>query len=209
MIHTDKDLAFVFLGKRAKKKYTALHKFTVFFLWVYALACMTVMFTTLGSYTWIEGSLLKTAVPAYDDIHLGDDWKYEKWGAIHIFLMLNLPMYLIPLMTTATFLINPFSNGVFFVHFLICLVILILWGLLGVIWGGIKWGQCTEWVECANQETASTTPNIYWYFFYFGHIFIMAFLFVLLICSCFMRRFIYSKWNMFFPKEAKYSKVKE
>ena len=184
---------------KKRKRYYSLHKFTVLFLWVYAFTCMAVMFTTLGSYSWTEGSLLKADIPAYDDIDVHDTWKYEKWGVIHIFFMLNIPMYLLPVLTTATFLMDPFRNGIFIVHFLICLVILILWGLLGAIWGAIKWGQCTEWVECANQETDTTSPNIYWYFFYFGTMIIMVMIFVIIICSVFIRRHLYGGWAVFSP----------
>ena len=106
------------------------------------------------------------------------------WEVEHIFFLINIPMYIIPAITLLTLATNPTSRVIVWFHKIV-IVIILVWDAGMLVWNGIKWGYCDTYALCHNQNPAGSpsTPVLYWYFLFFGHIVMLAMTAVLALVS--------------------------
>ena len=165
----------------------ALDKFSMFYAWAYVLVAMAILFATVGSYSWSTKYISESTYPQYVDVAA---WKSKMWGAEHVMLLLNIPMYIIPALSFLSVVHNPYVDGLFIFHFILVSAILILWGIGCFIYNAIKWGECASWTVCVNDDPFgdSSTPVIYWYFYFFGHLAVFLMMVPLLLLAAALRK---------------------
>jgi hypothetical protein len=152
----------------------------------YAFAVLTLFFITMGSYVWTRSALPSSDVAFLDPV--SHPQRQDIWNVDHIFFMLNLFVYMVPVFVTFLAILNPLRNGMFVINFIVTLL-MTAFNLAMLIWNCVKWGQCEKYTVCRNMDPLGdpSRPNYYWWFYFFGHIVISLLLVLMFIVYLFVR----------------------
>jgi hypothetical protein len=185
------------LGTSAVRKGDGfLHNYrwpAVLMITIYSMAVLTLFFITMGSFVWTRPALPSSDVPFLDPVP--HPKRQVIWNVDHVFFMLNLFVYLIPVFVTYLAILNPLRNGMFVINFIVTLL-MTLFNTAMLIWNCIKWGQCEKYTVCRTMDPLAPPSqfNYYWPFYFFGHIFISVGLVLMFIIYLYIRGKAYERF---------------
>lgn len=151
--------------------------FVVFLAWVHILMALAVLFMVMPGFTWIDPNLPASSVPFYQNVTARalKPWRSARWNVMHIFFMMQIPVYILPAVFAFTFAANGSSALLHRLHFLMCVVAMVFIGAM-FGWDVYKLIRCEEWIECLNHSplVPLRRPSMYYWFEFFGRIAMFA-----------------------------------
>jgi hypothetical protein len=137
--------------------------------WIHCFIALITLCAVEASYVWTSPNLPLADVPFYD--HSWAPWKSDRWNFLHIMIVLLIPIYFVPVIILLTITSKPFNAGLYALQFIASIFFCILdYGLL-IMWI-IFWARCSFYAVCRNEDILvnPSTPTIYFYFLFFGHL---------------------------------------
>ena len=85
---------------------------------VFLMVAFVALCGTVGSFAWTNANLSASDIPYYDAAM--EDLHGERWNFAHLLLVLQIPMFILPILGSLFVIAEPYRRAMYVVHYVLC-----------------------------------------------------------------------------------------